>query len=228
MVTLISGVSRGIGKALFERSVSSSEYTIGLTRSSVLQVKQQTSKSVIIGVNYDELEGLPELIKSLTQGTGIDVLINNAGVLQKSELKEETLEGFLFHQKVNTWYPFYLFKVLEEENTLSKQAHIVNISSMGGVQGVNKYSGLFSYSASKSGLIALTEFLDVEFGGKGYSFNSLALGAVQTEMLKEAFPDYFSEVTSQKMAEFVFDFATRNGDLMSGKTIQVQKSDPKG
>ena len=59
---------------------------------------------------------------------------------------------------------------------------------MGGVQGSMKFAGLSAYSSSKGAVITLTELLAEEYKETGPSFNVLALGAVQTEMLKKLFP----------------------------------------
>jgi len=66
---------------------------------------------------------------------------------------------------------------------MSKDGHVVTISSMGGVQGSMKFPGLAAYSSSKAAVITLTELWAEEFKETGPSFNVLALGAVQTEML---------------------------------------------
>ena len=89
-----------------------------------------------------------------------------------------------------------------------------------------KFPGLFAYSASKAALAGLTESLDAEFGAEGLSFNCLALGAVNTEMLKEAFPGYISHVNPKNMARFARSFSEGSGRLMSGKIIQVAKTNP--
>ena len=72
---------------------------------------------------------------------------------------------------------------------MKNDAHVVTISSMGGIQGSMKFAGLAAYSSSKGAVITLTELLAEEYKETGPQFNVLALGAVQTEMLKEAFPD---------------------------------------
>ena len=77
-------------------------------------------------------------------------------------------------------------------------SHIVNISSMGGFQGSAKFNGLSYYSASKAAIACLSECLAEEFKDSGVSVNCLALGAVQTEMLREAFPGYKAPVEALK------------------------------
>jgi 3-oxoacyl-[acyl-carrier protein] reductase len=105
-------------------------------------------------------------------------------------------------------------------------SHVVNISSMGGVQGSVKFSGLSAYSSSKGALITLTELLAEEYKDSGISFNVLALGAVQTEMLAEAFPGYQAPISALEMADYIYDFSINGSKLFNGKIIQVSSSTP--
>ena len=110
--------------------------------------------------------------------------------------------------------------------SMKKDSHVVTISSMGGVQGSLKFTGLSAYSSSKGAVISLTELLAEEYKETGPSFNVLAIGAVQTEMLKEAFPDYKASTTALDMAEYIFEFALNGNKYYNGKLLQVSNSTP--
>lgn len=97
---------------------------------------------------------------------------------------------------------------------------------MGGVQGSVKFPGLSAYSSSKAALIALTELLAEEYKESGPSFNVLALGAVQTEMLGEAFPGYKAPLEPKEMAEYIVDFSLTGNKYYNGKLLQVSSSTP--
>jgi len=97
---------------------------------------------------------------------------------------------------------------------------------MGGFQGSVKFKGLSYYSASKAAIACLTECLATEFADSGISVNCLALGAVQTEMLNEAFPGYKAPVDSLQMAEYITDFALRGHKVFNGKILPVAMSTP--
>jgi NAD(P)-dependent dehydrogenase (short-subunit alcohol dehydrogenase family) len=97
---------------------------------------------------------------------------------------------------------------------------------MGGFQGSSKFPGLSAYSASKGALGTLTECLAVEFSGKGISVNALALGAVQTEMLSQAFPGYEAPISANKMADFITNFALNGHQFFNGKQIPVAFTTP--
>ncbi len=94
---------------------------------------------------------------------------------------------------------------------MKKDGHVVNISSMGGVQGSVKFPGLSAYSSSKGAIITLTELLAEEYKETGPSFNVLALGSVQTEMLEEAFPGFKAPLSATEMAQYIMDFSL-NGE----------------
>ena len=75
-------------------------------------------------------------------------------------------------------------------------------------------------------MITLTECLAEEFKMTNFRFNCLALGAVQTEMLKKAFPGYKAPVSAQEMALFIFDFSINGCSYFNGKVIPVSISTP--
>jgi NAD(P)-dependent dehydrogenase (short-subunit alcohol dehydrogenase family) len=97
---------------------------------------------------------------------------------------------------------------------------------MGGVQGSAKFPGLAAYSSSKGALITLTELLAEEYKQTGPSFNVLALGAVQTEMLEEAFPGYKAPLTARQMAQYIIDFSLTGNTFYNGKVLEVSSSTP--
>ena len=109
---------------------------------------------------------------------------------------------------------------------LKKGSHVVTISSMGGIQGSMKFPGLAAYSSAKGAVITLSELLAEEYKERGISFNVLAIGAVQTEMLAEAFPDYQAPLSASQMADYVFNFATTGSQFYNGKVLQVSSSTP--
>ena len=75
-------------------------------------------------------------------------------------------------------------------------------------------------------MIILTELLAEEFKDSGPSFNVLALGAVQTEMLEDAFPGYQAPVNAIQMARYVIDFAMKGHQFYNGKVLPISSSTP--
>ena len=109
---------------------------------------------------------------------------------------------------------------------ITSDGHVLNISSMGGVDGSSKFPGLAAYSSSKGAVITLSELLAEEYKEKGIAFNVLALGAVQTEMLEEAFPGYQAPLSAQEMAKYLVRFALEDGLYFNGKVLNVSSSTP--
>ena len=109
---------------------------------------------------------------------------------------------------------------------LVKGSHVVTISSIGGVQGSMKFPGLAAYSSSKGAVITLSELLAEEYKTQQIAFNVLALGAVQTEMLEEAFPGYKAPLTAIEMAEYIYNFALTGNKFYNGKLLEVSSTTP--
>ena len=97
---------------------------------------------------------------------------------------------------------------------------------MGGVQNSQKFPGLSVYSTSKGTLITLTQCLAEEFKDSGFKFNCLALGAVQTEMLNEAFPGFKAPVSSEQMGDFIANFYLQGAQYFNGQVIPVSIGSP--
>ena len=94
------------------------------------------------------------------------------------------------------------------------------------LQGSAKFPGLTAYSSSKAAIAGLTECLAEELKDKNISVNCLAIGAVQTEMLEEAFPGYKAPLSPKQMAEYIFDFALKGHQYYNGKILPVSSSTP--
>ena len=97
---------------------------------------------------------------------------------------------------------------------------------MGGFQGSSKFPGLSLYSASKGAVAVLTEAMAEEFKDEGISVNCLALGAVQTEMLEEAFPGYKAPLSADEMGKYIAGFALTGNRYFNGKILPVSVSTP--
>jgi NAD(P)-dependent dehydrogenase (short-subunit alcohol dehydrogenase family) len=97
---------------------------------------------------------------------------------------------------------------------------------MGGFQGSAKFPGLAAYSVSKGALSILTECLSVELSDKNIKANALCLGAVQTEMLEEAFPGIEAPLSAKEMGNYISNFAIEGSAFYNGKILPVALEDP--
>jgi NAD(P)-dependent dehydrogenase (short-subunit alcohol dehydrogenase family) len=172
--------------------------------------------------NDNDLQKVANFVKK--NWKNVDVLINNAGKLVNKPFEKITTSDFLEVYKVNVFAVAELTRQLIQ--FLKNGSHVVNISSIGGVLGSMKFPGLAAYSSSKGALLTLTEVLAEEYKEHGISFNAIALGAVQTEMLEEAFPGYKAPVTAKEMADYIYNFALTGNKYYNGKVLQVSSTTP--
>ncbi|MDT0552537.1 SDR family NAD(P)-dependent oxidoreductase [Urechidicola vernalis] len=222
---IVTGASRGIGFELIQLFAKNDYNVLAISRNidpiEKLQVKNITSISADLSEALD-LERISTYIKdNLNQ---IDILIHNAGALINKPFTELSSEDFINVYKVNVFAVAELTKL--SIPYLKKGSHVVTISSMGGIQGSLKFPGLAAYSSSKGAVITLMELLAEEYKDTGIVFNTLALGAVQTEMLQEAFPGYEAPVTPAQMADYIYNFALNGNTVYNGKVLQVSLSTP--
>ena len=154
----------------------------------------------------------------------VDIIIHNAGSLINKPFSQLSQTDFENVYRVNVFGVANLTKIALP--FLQNGSHVVTISSMGGIQGSMKFAGLAAYSSSKGAVITLSELLAEEYKEQGIAFNVLALGAVNTEMLQEAFPGYQAPISPKEMADFIFNFALSGNKYHNGKIIQVSSSTP--
>jgi len=221
---IITGTSSGIGLDLVKTFDLNGYCVISLSRNN-LPITTSCSENVnhinFNITNNDDINSLIELLKS--KHLNIDILINNAGKLISKPFSDFSDSEFRSIYDVNLFGVVNLIKSLLP--FFHENSHIVNISSVGGINGSSKYPGLSSYSSSKGALNILTEVLAVEFKNGPY-INSLCLGAVQTPMLELAFPDYKALTKPEDMANFIYSFSTSNPIMFNGKIIPVSISNP--
>ena len=222
---IITGTSRGIGFELAKQFAREGHQVLALSRKhtscSDLNLQNLTAFPFDI-TNQDDFQKVADFIES--DWEGVDILINNAGALINKPFSETTIQDFEAVYRVN------VFGVAELTRTvlpyMKKGSHVITISSMGGIQGSMKFPGLAAYSSSKGAVITWSELLAEEYKETGIAFNILALGAVQTEMLEEAFPGYEAPLTAPQMADYIYNFALTGNQFYNGKTLQVSASTP--
>ena len=199
---VITGTSRGIGFELAKMFANNGHKVLAISRNTVplsaLNHKNISVISVDISKSTD-LKKVTDFIRN--KWKQVDILINNAGKLINKPFTDLTPDDFLEVYKVNVFGVAELTKNLIP--FLQKGSHVVTISSMGGIQGSMKFPGLAAYSSAKGAVITLSELLAEEYKEQQIAFNVLALGAVQTEMLEEAFPDYKAPLSAEEMASYI-------------------------
>ena len=237
MNIIVTGASRGIGKELVKDFASrGGNRVLALSRNlsplEKLAVKCNldfpSSEVHFAFIDLADKEFLKQdWIKEVSWlANAPDILVNNAGLLVNKPFGDLGIEELEQMVRVNYLSPALLIRELLPHMGKNGRGHIVNISSMGGVQGSVKFPGLSGYSASKAALAILTECLAEEFKSLNVSFNCLALGAVQTEMLQEAFPGYRAPVKPADMAKWMADFCLKGMHYCNGKILPFSLSTP--
>lgn len=222
---IITGTSRGIGFELAKQFAKEGHQVLALSRKhkSCADLNLQNLTAFPFDItNQDDFQKVVDFIES--DWEGVDILINNAGALLNKPFAETTIADFEQVYRVNVFGVAEMTRVVLPY--MSKGSHVVTVSSMGGIQGSMKFPGLAAYSSSKGAVITWNELLAEEYKESGIAFNVLALGAVQTEMLEEAFPGYEAPLTAVQMADYLYDFSRKGSAFYNGKTLQVSASTP--
>tara|TARA_B100000609_G_C17213359_1_gene435094 strand:+ start:354 stop:1034 length:681 start_codon:yes stop_codon:yes gene_type:complete len=221
---IITGTSSGIGYELVKIFSEKNYEVLALSRDNSKLRSQNLSGVTSIDfdlTDYENYAKLDEYLKSLKK---IDVLINNAGFLVNKDFEKTTIDDFKKIYSVNVFSVAMLIKYTIQYMCINSS--IVNISSIGGIQGSVKFPGLSAYSSSKGALNILTEMLAEEYKDKNIHFNTLAIGSVQTKMLEKAFPGFDALTSAKEMANYIFKFSTDEYKLFNGKIIPVSSSTP--
>ncbi|MBL7941031.1 MAG: SDR family oxidoreductase [Flavobacteriales bacterium] len=231
-LVIITGASKGVGRAT----------VIALIRQHGAQVLAISRDGAALGTLMDECRGGPgtleavaidlsapncaDEVRSAVAGRKVRALVHNAGHLLSRRMGEHTPAdlGHLFH--VNVIAPLLMSQTLADALAGDPPGHIVHIGSMGGFQDSVKFPGLVGYSASKAALACVAQCLAEEFKERGIRSNCLALGSVDTDMLRAAFPGFRSPTTAGEMGAFVAEFALHGHKLFNGKVLPVASTTP--
>ena len=227
MNIVVTGCSKGIGYELV-KLLTENHKVYGISRD--LRKLKNLKSSLSNPKNFEFIsEDISKInldsINNCIKSEKIDLLINNAGILVNKTFSKISYEDYRSVMDVNFWGAFNLTQLLL--NKLSKaKGQVINISSMGGINYSSKFPGLSLYSSSKAAVSVLTECLAVELEQFEINVNAFALGAVQTEMLNDAFPEYKANISSNEMATFIVNFINSSKNLVNGQVFRIANSNP--
>lgn len=233
MNIIVTGASRGIGYEtikILAADTGNKIIALARNRGALEKLKRECNRGnvYIVAIDLADKNMKKKLIPFIQkQFKFIDILINNAGAIVNKPIQSTSDKELENVYNVNVLSVYRLIRDLIPLLKRQKRgSHIVNISSMGGVQGSVKFSGLSAYSSSKGAVAVLTECLAQELKQFNISVNCLALGSVQTEMLQKAFPGYKAPLSAIQMADFVANFALAGNQHFNGKILPVSISTP--
>lgn len=220
---MITGASRGIGLALVQWFSENNDNVYALSRN-IASIEALNAANInAFSVDISDAVAFEQWAHAHAPQR-VDVLINNAGKLINKPFSETTQVDFEEVYRVNVFGLANVTRVLLSK--MDTKSHVVNISSMGGINGTSKFPGLAAYSSSKGAVSILTELLAEEFKEAGPFVNALALGAVQTEMLSEAFPGLSVPMDAVSMAAYIAKFALTGHHFYNGKVLPVSNTTP--
>ena len=153
-----------------------------------------------------------------------DILVNNAGMIDPAPLVETSPERWERMFAVNVHAIYLACRRVLPSMIARRTGAIVNVASISGVIGPEKYPGWVSYCASKGAVISLTEALAVEIKEHGVRVNSVSPGSVDTKMWAEASGGAPPAMTADEVAEAILFLASERSRPMNGQDLHVYAS----
>ncbi|WP_199248944.1 3-oxoacyl-[acyl-carrier-protein] reductase [[Phormidium] sp. ETS-05] len=189
-VALVTGASRGIGRAIaLALAAEGAKVAVNYATSSsaadavVAEITAAGGEACAIGANVSQPDQVDNLIAAVTNKWGqIDVLVNNAGITRDTLLLRMKLEDWQAVIDLNLTGVFLCCRAVSKIMLKQKSGRIVNITSVSGLMG---NPGQANYSAAKAGVIGFTKTLAKEFASRGITVNAVAPGFIATDMTKD-------------------------------------------
>jgi 3-oxoacyl-[acyl-carrier protein] reductase len=232
LIALVTGASRGIGKAIAERLAADGFFVVGTATSdsgaeaiSVFLAENGTGKKL----NVADAESIADFIKEVTDNIGTPhVLVNNAGITRDNllmRMKDEEWDDII---NTNLTSVFRMSKAVLRGMMKAKTGRIINISSVVGNTG---NAGQANYAAAKAGMIGFSKSLAKEVGSRNITVNTVAPGFIDTDMTRELSSEIKNALlagiplsrlgTAKEIANTVSFLASEGAAYITGETIHV-------
>lgn len=221
---IITGASKGIGAACVMRCLASGAKVVAAARHQQdleqvqLATKEYASSVTIHAIDVSQEEQVNELFRStLNQYGTINGLVQCAAIFGHGSI--EMLDSSKWQQilNINLTGSFYGLKAAFK--WMAENGSIVNLGSLSGVPGVEKFPGFAAYNVSKYGVLGLTEIAAVEGKEKNLRVNCVSPGAVDTMMLKQAAPQLPPAMEAQEVADIIAFLLSDKSRAINGENI---------
>ena len=224
---LVTGASRGIGRAAMQRLREDGFRPIGLARTLPSDAVEGEEYHA---VDMTDFAALRELLATLTSHEPFYGLVNNAAMSPVTSLEDCTLEDMDDAVRLNLLAPLICTQAVAPGMRRMRAGRIVNISSRAGLGKVNRTA----YSATKAGIVGMTRTWALELAGDGISVNAIAPGPVLTELFRQASPPEHPRTIAlmdavplkraaepSELAHFIAFLLDERSGFMTGQTLYV-------
>jgi NAD(P)-dependent dehydrogenase (short-subunit alcohol dehydrogenase family) len=226
-VTIVTGAGSGIGRASALRFARAGARVVLFGRTpeklaaTAAAIGEEGGEALAVPGDVGREEDVQTLFTRTLEAYGrVDILLNCAGVVAVKpfvEMDAATWDRVLSTNLRGTFLCCqHAFRAMATDGGV-----ILNISSLSGVKGVEKFPGLSAYNVSKAGIASLTEILAVEGKPLHIRVAAVSPGAVDTDMLRQAAPHLHAGMTPEEMAEILLFMADDSGRVLSGTNLEI-------
>lgn len=224
---VITGGSRGIGAATVRKFAAAGDQVYFLYEKSTELARRQEQETGAVGIQCDISQ--EDAVNQAFQQIGpVDVLVNNAGIVDYNPINWVSAETFRRVMDVNVTGMFLCCKAVLSGMLQQQKGTIVNVSSMWGRVGS---SCEVAYSTSKAAVIGMTKALAKELGPSGIRVNAVAPGVIQTDMVKNVAPEIMEELRQEtpleqlgkpeQVADAIWYLASEQANFVTGTLLDV-------
>jgi NAD(P)-dependent dehydrogenase (short-subunit alcohol dehydrogenase family) len=208
-LAVVTGASRGIGAATAEAIAAAGAHVVLAARDGealatvARSIRDAGGAATAVPTDVSRIEDVERLFAAAGEEGRLAALVCAAAVLTSARFTETTAEIWDETLGVNLTGSFLCCRAAFTAMRAGGGGRIVNIASLSGVYGTEKFPGLTAYNASKYGVIGLTEAIAVEGKGVGVSAICVSPGAVDTQMLRRANPELRPGMTPDQVADLI-------------------------